>query len=170
VALWGCTYDNCSVKCPFCGGDSSVTETRDSPEGLRRRRLCSSCKRRFTTYEQASSPGLKVAKRDGTAEPFDATKLRTALERITAHRAEVKPDDLRRVVSSVEAALVDSGARAVSWSEIVRLVLERLTDIDVVSAQRMRANYLDDEGRMRLEDDADSDDRELPQLPLTGVE
>ena len=158
------------MHCPFCGGDSSVTETRDSPDGVRRRRVCGSCKRRFTTYERAGSPGLKVAKRDGSSESFEADKLMRALERITRHRAEVKPDDLRRVVRDVEASLVDSGARAVSWSEIVRLVHDHLSAIDRVSAERLRVNYLDDEGRLRLEDDVDREERALPQLPLTGVE
>lgn len=159
------------MQCPFCDArDSSVTETRDSPDGVRRRRVCGNCKRRFTTYERAGSPGLKVAKRDGRAEAFDADKLMGALERITAHRAAVKPEDLKRIVRDVEGALVDSGARAVSWSEIVRLVHDRLSAIDRVSAERLRVNYVDDDGRMRLDDDAESGEGDLPQLPLTGVE
>lgn len=159
------------MQCPFCDARATgVTETRDSPEGVRRRRVCGNCKRRFTTYERAGSPGLKVAKRDGRIEAFDADKLMTALERITAHRAAVKPEDLKRIVSGVEAALVDSGVRAVSWSEIVRLVHDRLSAIDRVSAERLKVNYVDDEGRMRLDDDAESGERDLPQLPLVGVD
>jgi transcriptional repressor NrdR len=157
------------VQCPFCDGDSSVTETRVSPDGVRRRRVCGSCKRRFTTYERLGSLGLKVAKRDGRSEAFDPDKLTRALERVTAHRAEVKPDDLRRVVRDVEAVLVDNSSRAVSWSEIVRLVIDRLAAIDRVSADRMRINYVDDDGRMHL-DDVEPGARETPQLPLTGVE
>ena len=154
------------MQCPFCGGDSSVTETRDSPDGMRRRRVCVSCKRRFTTYERVGSPGLKVAKRDGSVEPFDADKLMRALERITARRPGIAADDLRRVVRDIEATLVDAKARSVSWSVLVRMLDERLSAIDPLSAQRLRVNYLDEEGRMRLEES--SGEEPVPKLGLFG--
>lgn len=154
------------MQCPFCGGDSSVTETRDSPDGMRRRRVCNSCKRRFTTYERVGSPGLKVTKRDGSVEPFDADKLMAALARITARRPGIATDDLRRVVRDIEATLVDSKARTVPWSTLVRMLDERLSAIDKVSAQRLRINYLDDDGRMRLEES--SGEESVPQLGLFG--
>ncbi len=157
------------MQCPFCGSDSSVTETRVSTDGVRRRRVCGSCKRRFTTYERVGSPGLKVEKRDGELEPFDAEKLSHALERITRHRAGVGPEVLRRVVRDVEATLVDGGARTTSWSAIVRLVLDRLTAIDRVSADRLRINYVDEEGRLRFEE-PDEAAHVVPQLGLFGAD
>jgi len=157
------------VLCPFCSSSSNVTETRESPDGTRRRRVCSSCKRRFTTYERVGSPGLRVEKRDGGHEPFDSEKLLTALVRVTAHRSAVGPEDLKRIVSYVEAALVDAGTRTTSWSAIARLVLARLEAIDRVSADRLRVNYLDDDGRLRL-DDAESAEETPPQLGLPSVE
>lgn len=157
------------MQCPFCGSSSNVTETRESPDGTRRRRVCSSCKRRFTTYERVGSPGLRVEKRDGELEPFDSEKLMVALERITAHRTTVRPEDLKRIVRDVEATLVDSGARTASWSAIARLVLDRLEAIDRVSADRLRVNYLDDDGRLRLED-AETVEESAPQLGLPSVE
>jgi len=152
------------VQCPFCDGDSSVTETRVSPDGVRRRRVCGSCKRRFTTYERVSSPGLRVEKRRGHHEPFDADKLMRALTRIGRHRPGLEPAVLRRVVHGVEAALIDGGARSVTWAALVRLVLARLTPIDPVAAQRLRSNYLDEDGRFNL--DLDQPAAELPQLGL----
>jgi transcriptional repressor NrdR len=131
--------------------------------------VCSSCKRRFTTYERVGSPGLRVEKRDGELEPFDSEKLMTALERITAHRTAVRPEDLKRIVRDVEATLVDSGARTASWSAIARLVMERLSAIDRVSADRLRVNYLDEDGRLRLED-AETVEESVPQLGLPSVE
>ena len=74
------------MQCPYCSGDSSVTETRVTADGMRRRRVCTVCKRRFTTYEKLGAPGLKVGKRDGTVEPFDGDKLFRALQRVAAHR------------------------------------------------------------------------------------
>ena len=157
------------MQCPFCASSSNVTETRESPDGTRRRRVCSSCKRRFTTYERVGSPGLRVEKRDGELQPFDSEKLMAALERITAHRSAVRPEDLKRIVRDVEATLVDSGARTASWSGIARLVLDRLEAIDRVSADRLRVNYIDDDGRLRLEN-AETVEESAPQLGLPSVE
>lgn len=146
------------MQCPYCSGDSSVTETRVTVDGLRRRRLCTVCKRRFTTYEKLGAPGLKVAKRDGTNEPFDGDKLLGALRRICAHRSGLSDDDLRRIARDIEATLVDSGRKSVAWSDIVTLALARLHNVDPVSAQRLAANYTDETGAVRF-------DRERPEQP-----
>jgi transcriptional repressor NrdR len=128
-----------------------VTETRVTADGLRRRRVCTACKRRFTTYEKLGAPGLKVGKRDGTNEPFDGDKLLNALRRICAHRTGVSDDDLRRLARDIEATLVDSGRKAIAWSDIVTLALARLQNVDPVSAQRLAANYTDETGAVRFD-------------------
>jgi transcriptional repressor NrdR len=155
------------VQCPYCGGDSSVTETRVTADGLRRRRVCTACKRRFTTYEKVGAPGLKVVKRAGELEPFDGEKLFHALERVAAHRDGVHADDLRRIARDIEATLVDSGRKSIAWSEIVALALERLRNIDPVSEQRLAANYTDESGAVRLENAAPAVTSKQLGLPLT---
>src|SRR5689334_25381904 len=105
------------MQCPYCGGDSSVTETRVTADGLRRRRVCTACKRRFTTYEKLGAPGLKVHKRDGSTEPFDGDKLLGALRRVCAHRGSIRDEDLRRRARDIEAKLIDSGRRSVGWND-----------------------------------------------------
>ncbi len=152
------------MQCPYCTGDSSVTETRVTADGLRRRRACTVCKRRFTTYETIGAPSLKVAKRDGTLEPFDGDKLYGALQRIAAHRDTITDDDLRRLARDIEATLVDSGRKSVAWSDIVALALTRLENIDPVSATRLAANYTDESGAVRL--DGGAPDRPTQQLGL----
>ncbi len=129
-----------------------MTETRVTADGLRRRRVCTVCKRRFTTYEKLGAPGLKVSKRDGTVEPFDGEKLLAALRRICAHRSAVGDDDLRRIARDIEATLIDnsSGRKSVAWSDIVTLALDRLGNVDPVSAQRLAANYTDETGVVRF--------------------
>ena len=159
------------MQCPYCGSDSSVTETRISPEGVRRRRMCTSCRRRFTTYEKVGSPGLRVEKRaERGTELFDSDKLQRALRRVTRHRANVKDDDLRRVARDIEATLVDAGQRTVRWSEIVAQALRRLEAIDRRSAERLRENYLDDAGDLRLDDApaASPSQLDLPGVALPG--
>jgi transcriptional repressor NrdR len=147
-----------------------VTETRVTADGMRRRRVCNACKRRFTTYEKLGAPGVKVTKRDGSVEPFDADKLQQALRRVCAHRTQVLDEDLRRIARDIEATLVDSGRKSVAWSDLVTLALTRLQNLDPVSAQRLAANYTDESGAVRF-------DRSTPQepspqlgLPLTDEE
>lgn len=152
------------MQCPYCSGDSSVTETRVTADGMRRRRVCNACKRRFTTYEKLGAPGLKVAKRDGSIEAFDGEKLFGALRRVAAHRNVVTDEDLRRVARDIEATLVDSGRKSIAWNEIVTLALARLQNIDPVSAHRLATNYTDEAGVVRF--DGSSSERPSPQLGL----
>jgi transcriptional repressor NrdR len=152
------------VQCPYCGGDSGVTETRVTVDGMRRRRVCTICKRRFTTYEKLGAPGLKVTKRDGTIEAFDGDKLFQALRRVAAHRSTVTDEDLRRIARDIEATLVDSGRRSIAWSDIVTLALRRLENVDPVSAHRLAINYTDETGAVRL--DRSAPEQPSPQLGL----
>ncbi len=144
-----------------------MTETRVTADGLRRRRVCTVCKRRFTTYEKVGAPGLKVHKRDGELEPFDGEKLFHALQRVAAHRPLVRDEDLRRVARDIEAMLVDSGRKSIAWSEIVAAALERLGNIDPIAAQRLASNYTDESGAVRLGDSPPATDPAQLGLPLT---
>ena len=144
-----------------------MTETRVTADGLRRRRVCTVCKRRFTTYEKVGAPGLKVQKRDGRVEPFDGEKLFHSLQRVAAHRPLVRDEDLRRVARDIEATLVDSGRKSIAWSEIVAAALERLGNIDPIAAQRLAANYIDESGAVRLGDAAPAANPAQLGLPLT---
>lgn len=146
-----------------------MTETRVTADGLRRRRVCTACKRRFTTYEKLGAPGLKVAKRDGSLEPFDGEKLFHALQRVAAHRG-VPDEDLRRVARDIEANLVDSSRKSVAWSDIVSLALDRLRNIDPITAHRFAANYTDETGILRLGESAPAVDSTQLGLPLNEDE
>jgi transcriptional repressor NrdR len=154
------------VQCPYCSGDSSVTETRVTADGMRRRRVCTVCKRRFTTYEKVGAPALKVEKRDGTLEPFEGDKLFVSLQRVASHRG-VRDDDLRRVARDIEATLVDSGRKSVPWNDIVQLALDRLKNIDSVAANRFAANYVDETGVVRFDEEAPPADARQLGLPLS---
>jgi len=158
------------VQCPYCSGDSGVTETRVTADGLRRRRVCTVCKRRFTTYEKLGAPGLKVQKRDGSVEPFDAEKLLTSLRRVCAHRNNVSDDDLKRIARDIEATLVDSGRKSISWSDLVSHALARLENVDPVCAQRLAANYTDETGAVRFDRATTSQPPPQLGLPLTDDE
>ena len=158
------------MQCPYCSGDSSVTETRVTADGMRRRRVCTVCKRRFTTYEKLGAPGLKVTKRDASVEPFDGDKLFIALRRVAAHRSTVGDDALRRIARDIEANLVDSGRKSIAWNDIVQLALIRLENIDPVSAHRLAANYTDEAGNIRLEPNSPEQPSLQLGLPLTEAD
>jgi transcriptional repressor NrdR len=143
-----------------------VTETRVTADGMRRRRVCTACKRRFTTYEKVGAPSLKVQKRGGEVEPFDGDKLFRALERVAAHRPTVRTDDLRRIARDIEATLVDSGRKSVAWSDIVNLALDRLRNVDPITARRFEANYTDESGAVRFDQEAPAADSPQLGLPL----
>jgi transcriptional repressor NrdR len=139
------------VQCPYCGGDSRVLDSRQSPDGIRRRRVCNECKRRFTTYERAGSIDLKVIKRDERTEPFDPAKLVRSLQRVTRNRPGITTDDIGRIARAIEAKLLDAGARSVRSGQIVDLALERLRDLDLLAYNRLAANYVDETGHLRTE-------------------
>ena len=144
-----------------------MTETRVTADGLRRLRVCTVFKRSFTTYEKLGAPGLKVQKRDGSIEPFDAEKLLRSLQRVCAHRSGIADPDLRRIARDIEATLVDSGRKSVAWSDLVTLALARLQNVDPVSAQRLAANYTDETGVVRFDRSATSEPSPQLGLPLT---
>lgn len=155
------------MQCPYCSGDSSVTETRVTADGLRRRRVCTVCKRRFTTYEKQGPPNLKVHKRDGTVEAFDTAKLIAALRRVAAYRSTVREEDLGRLARDIEATLVDGGRKSVAWSDIVTLALARLANVDAIAAARLAANYTDESGIIRFAHERDAVPSNQLGLPLT---
>ena len=142
-----------------------MAETRVTADGLRRRRACTVCKRRFTTYEKVGAPALKVTKRDGRLEPFDGGKLFHALLRVAAHRG-VSDDDLHRLARDIEATLVDSGRKSVAWNDVVQLALDRLANVDPVTARRLAANYTDDSGAVRFDESRPAADSPQLGLPL----
>jgi transcriptional regulator NrdR family protein len=89
-----------------------------------------------------------------------------SLQRIAAHRENVADEDLRRLARDIEATLLDAGHKSVKWSEIVAQALARLENIDPVSAQRLAANYTDESGAVKLDNDAPARPTQQLGLPL----
>jgi len=136
------------VKCPYCESESSVIDSRAAADGVRRRRECPDCRRRFTTYERVGSPNLKVIKRSGERQAFDLDKLLATLTRVCRGRAALTDQDLSRIARSIEAQLVDEAARSVPSSRLVVLILDRLRGIDKLAHDRLAVNYLTEDGRL----------------------
>jgi transcriptional repressor NrdR len=117
------------VNCPRCDSSTSILETRKAEGGaaLRRRRECSACDHRFTTYERAVPDALEVIKRDGRRRPFDRDKLRAGLIR-ASHKRDVDPRELEAITERVESEAKRVGE--ISAERIGELCLEGLARLD----------------------------------------
>jgi transcriptional repressor NrdR len=129
------------MRCPFCAfGDTRVVDSRpaDGGRAIRRRRECSGCGNRFTTYERRE-PTVMVRKRDGSLQPFDAEKVLRGMSNALADR-EVAPGTLEQLVREIEAYVHDHGP-VVSSDEIGRQVLAGLRVIDEIAYLRFASVY-----------------------------
>lgn len=139
------------MDCPYCEGDSKVVDSRPDASGIRRRRECKECGRRFTTHERVASAGIAVVKRGGRTEEFEAEKIALVLRRLAHDRRRLTAGDLTRFARRVEAAILDSGATSVTSAQIAALVLERLPDLDPIVHRRFSADYRDEAGEIVLD-------------------
>jgi len=147
------------MRCPFCGnGEDRVVDSRESREGdvIRRRRECTRCERRFTSYEKIESLPFQVVKRDQRREPFDRMKLMRGLQ-VACRKRPVSQDALERLADSIEIWMNDSGEREISSRDIGAMVMKRLRELDPVAYVRFASVY-------RNFEDVESFVKELHQL------
>jgi transcriptional repressor NrdR len=133
------------MKCPFCtNNDTQVLESRavDDGQAIRRRRECSKCKKRFTTYEKVKGSVLWVVKKDGKREPFDREKVKRGVLRAIEKRP-VSLELVEDVVEQVEREMLRKEKEEVSSKVIGRAVLRRLKKIDKIAWLRFASVYLE---------------------------
>ena len=118
------------MECPVCRAQTRVLESRRADDGaaVRRRRRCSSCGERFTSFERYEAAPLVVVKRSGKRQPFDRAKLSSALVRAT-HKRDVDPRAIETIVERIEHELRDGGGE-ISSERIGELCLAGLEPID----------------------------------------
>lgn len=118
------------MLCPRCHSPTRVLESRRAPDGaaVRRRRECSRCGHRLTTFERREPQPLYVVKREGERQRFDRAKLRAALVG-AAHKRAVAATDIEAIVDRVELAALDGGGE-LSSEGIGELCLEELRRLD----------------------------------------
>jgi transcriptional repressor NrdR len=117
------------VTCPRCDSTTKTLETRRVPDGaLRRRRECTSCGHRITTYERAVPETPEVVKRDGHRQPFDRQKLLTSLAGAT-HKRKVDPRRLSLIADVVEKEIRANGGE-LQAERIGELCLDGLRQLD----------------------------------------
>lgn len=131
------------MRCPYCGCDESkVLDSRPTDEGsaIRRRRECTRCARRFTTYEKIEDRTLVVVKKDGRREAFNPDKLLKGLMKACEKRS-VPVSVLEGVVAEIEKDLKNTMEKEISSRQIGEMVMERLKSIDEVAYVRFASVY-----------------------------
>jgi len=131
------------MHCPFCNEkDTRVVDSRLYGEGdqVRRRRECTSCRERFTTYEKAELSLPRVIKRDGSRVPFDEDKLRSGMLRALEKRS-VPHDRIEAAISRIKHRLIASGERDLGSRAIGEQVMEALRALDQVAYVRFASVY-----------------------------
>ncbi|UCH16169.1 MAG: transcriptional repressor NrdR [Burkholderiales bacterium] len=131
------------MRCPYCGHEETqVVETRESDEGvvIRRRRRCTSCDKRFTTYERPELALPSVVKKDGSRVEYDSAKLRASMM-LALRKRPVSVDQVEAAIERIEEKLLASGAREVPSTRLGELVMRELKRIDKVAYVRFASVY-----------------------------
>ncbi len=132
------------MRCPFCGhADTKVIDARSLRDGdvKRRRRECSECARRFTTYERIEDLLPVIVKRDGRREPFDRMKIVTGMMKASEKRP-VSADAIEEATQRVERAILDFGEREVPSVRVGEEIRAELRALDPVAWLRFTSVYL----------------------------
>ena len=133
------------MRCPFCGSeDTQVKDSRPVDDGsaIRRRRQCSICGARFTTFERVQLRDLLVVKKDGRRAPFDRDKLARSIGIATRKRG-IGEEQIERMVNGIVRRIETSGENEVPSTRIGELAMEALAQLDEVAYVRFASVYRD---------------------------
>ncbi len=145
------------MECPFCGhGESRVVDSRPTVGGVRRRRECVGCGRRFTTMERVELEDVMVVKKDGRREPFSREKILAGVRKACEKRP-IPTGALEELVERVEREVYSLGKAEVPTSYIGDLVMDGLRQLDRIAYIRFASVY-------RAFADVDELERELEAL------
>jgi transcriptional repressor NrdR len=131
------------MKCPFCASsDNGVVDSRETDDGraIRRRRNCTACARRFTTYERLEEQPLTVVKKDGTRVAFDRQKIAAGMSRACEKRP-VPTAVIDRLAIEIEKRALELGERELSSRWFGEQVMSCLRDVDEVAYVRFASVY-----------------------------
>ncbi len=131
------------MRCPFCGcEDTQVKDSRSAEDGssIRRRRLCSACAGRFTTFERVQLRELVVLKSSGRKVPFDRDKLMRSIS-IATRKRNIDPERVEQMVSGIIRRLEATGESEIASSEIGEMAMKALAMLDDVAFVRYASVY-----------------------------
>ena len=131
------------MRCPFCNQDNSkVVDSRpvEDTNSIRRRRMCESCGKRFTTYEKVETIPLSVIKKDQTREQYDRAKIQDGILR-ACYKRPIPIEKIEMTMDSIEGDIFDSADREIASTRIGEIVMQHLKDLDAVAYVRFASVY-----------------------------
>lgn len=131
------------MRCPYCQSeDTQVKDSRPAEDGavIRRRRVCSVCGGRFTTFERVQLRDLMVVKKSGRRVPFDREKLSRSID-VALRKREIDEERIERAISGIVRQLESSGEAEVTSDEIGRLAMDALKGVDDIAYIRFASVY-----------------------------
>ena len=131
------------MKCPFCGtDDTQVVDSRVNDEGnsIRRRRRCSECDKRFTTYESVELTLPQVVKQNGKREDFSRNKLHQSLSR-ALHKRPVPVEYIDQAIERIIQKVLAYGEKEITARELGENVMNELKKMDKVAYIRFASVY-----------------------------
>ena len=131
------------MKCPFCGfDDTQVKDSRPAEDGaaIRRRRACTECGARFTTFERVQLREITIIKTDGRRVPFEREKLARSI-RVALRKRPVDEDRIEKLVNSIQRRLETEGESEIPSNKIGEIVMETLKELDQVAYVRFASVY-----------------------------
>ena len=131
------------MLCPFCSSeDTQVKDSRPAEDGnaIRRRRLCSNCGARFTTFERVQLREINVVKRSGRRSVFDRDKLERSFQ-IALRKRDVNSDDMARSINEIVRQLESHPEGDVPSAQVGELVMDALSQLDKVAYVRYASVY-----------------------------
>ena len=131
------------MKCPFCSRDNTrVIDSRpaDDNSSIRRRRLCDSCQKRFTTYEKVETIPLIVIKKDNNREQYDRSKIEAGIMR-ACHKRPISVNEINKLVDDIETEIFNKEEKEIPSTVIGEIVMDRLKDLEAVAYVRFASVY-----------------------------
>ena len=129
------------MRCPYCGEtESRVIDSRPVGEGVRRRRKCSNCGARFTTYERVQPRNVFIVKKDGRREEYSRDKLYAGIRKACEKRP-LPTGAIDKLVDSIEAEIYKAGKAEIPSSLIGDLVMGGLEKLDHIAYIRFASVY-----------------------------
>ena len=129
------------MNCPFCAqAETKVTDSRPEQDGIRRRRECLACGRRFTTLERVELGGVVLMKKDGRREAFDRVKVIAGMRKACDKRP-IPSGAVEALADEVEQAVFAMNRAEVPSSVVGELVMERLKALDHIAYIRFASVY-----------------------------
>ncbi len=131
------------MKCPFCSKDDTrVIDSRPADENtsIRRRRVCDSCGKRFTTYEKVETIPLIIIKKDNNRETYNRSKLETGVLK-ACHKRPVSAQQISKLIDEIETEIFNMEQKEIRADVIGELLMEKLKDLDAVAYVRFASVY-----------------------------